>query len=165
MLAEHAADLANGEERDQGDRQDAPDAESDCQFTAADMRQRLGDALALPDCGDRFFQDMEQKEDNGENDSFVDDWVNQWSGLESLSQLQILYDQHNLGEDGSIYQCETVRQITHVSHNDRLIQRKQTKNDPEINEHDRKALEFMNASGLQIVQTIVRSSHLIARHL
>src|SRR5262249_29469631 len=151
---------SDGEKGYQRDRQDAPNAHRSYERAVTECRKRFSNLPAMPPRDESFFQDVEQDEHNRESRRFVDDWKDQWPRLESVSKLQILGNHHNLCEDRGIQEGEAVSQVAQVSQDYRLIEREQSKDDPQINKDDDKALEFINALGLQILHAPVRRSHL-----
>jgi len=138
-LGEGAAKFGEAEERNQEDDENGHEGEDAFESAATDFGDALGEGVVMKEADESFFDNFENAQDKGEGDGFEESGIDERCIVElTLGKMEILSDEHDLGERQSVEESQAVRDKRNVllGEDDGAIENEQREHQPEIGGED-----------------------------
>ena len=138
-LGQGAAKFAEGEERNQEDGEDGHEGEDAFESAATDFCDALGEGMVMKETDESFFDNFEKAKDERKGDGFEECGVDERRIAElTLGKMEILSDEHNLGERQRIEESQAVGNKGNLllGEDHRAIENEQREHQPEIGGED-----------------------------
>src|SRR6202021_733073 len=155
-LAEGQAQIPQTEKRDQCDKQNGGDAEKPYETAAADRRHAVNERLSTKHSLDRFFDHMGDEKKDSQEQSFVEDRIDEGPGAQPASWVEHLEQHHHFGKDEGVDEGKAKhREINPVlAHDNALIEHKDAEQNPKIEEKHKESAELVDGFGLQRARAV-----------